>query len=83
MTADEKLLDKIRRNPAGIRLSEAKKAAELIGFRQASVNGSHFVYKRAGEFHRLNFQKQKDGKIPAYQGDQLIEMIEKYGSSND
>lgn len=83
MTAAEKLLEKICRNSSGIRFSEARKAAELIGFTLASVSGSHHVFKRPGEMDRMNFQKQKDGKIPSYQGDQLIKMIRKYGNANE
>jgi hypothetical protein len=34
-------------------------------------------FKRAGEITQLNFQN-RGGKVPAYQAEQLIEMIEKY-----
>jgi predicted RNA binding protein YcfA (HicA-like mRNA interferase family) len=78
MASSEKLLDDICRKNARIRFAEACKAAELIGFSQKSVRGSHHVYKRDGEIIMLNFQKRNDGKIPSYQMDQLAAMIEKY-----
>ena len=39
--------------------------------------GSHRAYSRPGEPTGLNLQN-RDGKIPAYQPRQLIEMIQRY-----
>ena len=78
MAANEKLLDSICRNPSDVRFTDACRAAVLLGFELKSKKGSHHVFKRPGEMTRLNFQKQKDGKIKSYQADQLIVMIEKY-----
>jgi hypothetical protein len=78
MTAFEKLLDKICRNPRDVRFEDACKVAEMLGFeRQPSGGGSHMRFKRLGEITQLNFQN-RSGKVPAYQAEQLIEMIEKY-----
>jgi hypothetical protein len=78
MTAIEKLLDRICRNARDVRFEDACKAAEFIGFaRQPSGGGSHIRFKRIGEITQLNFQN-RSGKVPAYQAEQLIEMIEKY-----
>jgi hypothetical protein len=78
MTAIEKLLDRICRNPRDVRFDDACKAAEHLGFaRQPSGGGSHTRFKRLGEITQLNFQN-RSGKVPAYQAEQLIEMIERY-----
>lgn len=79
MTGYEKLLDKICRNPRDVRFDEACKAATLIGFvAQDQRATSHKRYKRAGEITQLNFQDRR-GRVPTYQAEQLIVMIEKYG----
>ena len=76
MTAIEKLLDRICRNPRDVRFDDACKAAEHLA-RQPSGGGSHTRFKRLGEITQLNFQN-RNGNVPTYQAEQLIEMIEKY-----
>jgi hypothetical protein len=44
---------------------------------QPSGGGSHVRFKRIGEITQLNFQN-RNGNVPTYQAEQLIEMIEKY-----
>lgn len=61
-----------------MRFAEACKAAELIGFQLMKIKGSHHIFKRPGEMDILNFQKTKNGSIPSYQADQLIEKITRY-----
>jgi hypothetical protein len=46
-------------------------------FVHSGGKGSHRAYARTGERTVLNFQNRR-GKIPRYQAEQLIEMIEKY-----
>lgn len=41
------------------------------------TKGSHRAFARRGEATLLNFQ-DRNGKIPTYQAEQLIDMIEKY-----
>jgi predicted RNA binding protein YcfA (HicA-like mRNA interferase family) len=81
MSASDKLLGKICRNPRGVRFEEACKAAEFIGFVPQPKRGtSHRIFKRPGEITQLNFQ-DRNGKIATYQSEQLIVMIEKYRNS--
>jgi hypothetical protein len=80
MSAHQKLLDGICNNPRDVRFDDACKAAELIGFfpvMRKKHGTSHRIFKRPGEITQLIFQNWK-GKIPTYQADQLIAMIEKY-----
>ncbi|MFZ0847197.1 MAG: type II toxin-antitoxin system HicA family toxin [Pseudolabrys sp.] len=74
----DQLLRDICNNPRNVRLAEACKAAEKLGFSAKGQKGSHQAYSKTGEVALLNFQKQKDGKIPTYQAKQLIAMIEHY-----
>ena len=73
----EKLFSAIRNNPKDVRFSDARRAAEYLGFELKGVKGSHHSFTRPGEAAHLNFQN-RGGKIPAYQANQLIEMIDKY-----
>ena len=77
MTQREKLIDAILNNPRDVRFDDACRVAELLGFSGGASKGSHTAYARPGEPIGLNFQN-RNGKIPPYQGRQLVEMIEKY-----
>jgi hypothetical protein len=75
----QKLFAKIKNNPRDVRFDDALKAARYLGFVHEGTSGtSHRAMQRSGEEKGLNFQRDKNGKIPAYQAKQLIEMIEKY-----
>ncbi len=76
-----KLIEAIRNNPKDVRFGDACKVAEELGFNHSGGQGSHRAFSRKGEPIALNFQN-KDGKIPKYQADQLILMIEKYHDDN-
>ncbi|RWP94197.1 MAG: type II toxin-antitoxin system HicA family toxin [Mesorhizobium sp.] len=73
----QKLCDAIRNNPKDIRFSDACKVAEKLGYVKGGTGG-HTAYARPGDPIGLNFQKKKDGKIPAYQGEQLVDAIERH-----
>jgi hypothetical protein len=49
----------------------------MVGLHPQGGNGSHRAYQRPGEPIGLNFQN-RGGKIPRYQAEQLLAMIEKY-----
>jgi hypothetical protein len=74
----DKLIQSVRNNPKDVRFDDACKIAELLGFIGKGGKGSHNAYSKPGEPIGLNFQKIKNGKIPAYQAEQLIEMINRY-----
>lgn len=78
MTRRDKLLARACANPQAIRFDDACQIAKLLGFIHEGGRGSHRVFKRRGEPVQLNFQ-DRDGLIPAYQGRQLVLMIQKYG----
>ena len=74
----DKLLAGICESPKNVRLADACRAAEKIGFGGRAKSGSHHGYSKTGETIGLNFQDIGGGKIPQYQAKQLIKMIEKY-----
>ena len=74
----DKLLAGICDSPKNVRLADACRAAEKIGFTAHAHSGSHHAFSKTGELAGLNFQDAEGGKIPTYQARQLIRMIEKY-----
>src|SRR5258708_4293745 len=74
----DNLLSGICTSPKNVRLSEACRAAEKLGFLGRAQSGSHRGYSKTGELTGLNFQDIGGGKIPEYQAKQLIRMIDKY-----
>ena len=77
MSRRAKLIAAVRNNPADVRFEDACKIAEWLGFTHKGGKGSHRAYARAGEPIALNFQ-DRGGRIPRYQAEQLIAMIDKY-----
>jgi len=75
----DKLIAAVRNNPKDVRFADACRIAVWLGFEYSGGKGSHRAYSRPGEPVALNFQDRK-GKIPAYQAEQLIAMIDKYGN---
>ena len=76
-----KLIASIRNNPKDVEFKDACKVAEELGFIYKGGRGSHRVFSRTGEPTGLTFQ-DRNGKIPKYQADQLILMIDKYHEDN-
>ena len=72
MTKREKLIEKARNNPGGLRFAEAKKLAEAAGYTLDRSSGSHFVYVKDGVERPLSLQESKDGKAKAYQVKQIL-----------
>ncbi len=77
MIRRKKLIAAILNNPRDVRFEDACRVAEWLGFSGGPSKGSHHSCSRPGEQIGLNFQN-KGGRIPPYQGRQLVEMIEKY-----
>jgi hypothetical protein len=75
----DKLIKGIRNNPRNVRLEDACRLAEAIGFSAKGGKGAHHAFSRPGEPVGLNFQDIGGGKIPFYQAKQLLMMIDKYG----
>jgi hypothetical protein len=75
----DKLLSGICDSPKNVRLADACKAAEKLGFVGKGRSGtSHHAFSKTGEVTGLNFQDAGGGKIPPYQAKQLARMIEEY-----
>jgi hypothetical protein len=74
-----KLFRALRSNPKDVRLADACKIAEFLGFEQKGGKGQHRVFAKRGELTILNFQDRGDGKIPTYQAKQLIAMLDRHG----
>jgi hypothetical protein len=77
MTRRQKLIDKARNNPAGVRFQEIRLLAEHLGFTKRGGKGSHLVYEKEGVEEILTFQDRK-GMAKPYQVKQLLAVIEKY-----
>jgi hypothetical protein len=78
MTRRQKLVEKARNNPAGVRFREICLLAEHLGFAKRGGKGSHIVYEKGGVEEILTFQDRKGMAMP-YQVKQLLAVIEKYG----
>ena len=80
MSQRAKLIAAVRNNPNDVRFDDACKIARWLGFvHEGRGKGPHRAFSRTGEATLLNFQN-RGGRIPRYQADQLIEMIDKYES---
>jgi predicted RNA binding protein YcfA (HicA-like mRNA interferase family) len=70
------LLDRARRNPAGLRFVEVCDLAECFGFEFKRQKGtSHRLYKKPGAMALMNFQAEKNGMAKDYQVRQLLREI--------
>lgn len=78
MTKKEKLIDRIRNNPKGVRFEDACKLAMLYGFEEKGGKGSHRVFAKKGVKEIINFQNV-GGEAKPYQVRQLLMIIERYG----
>ncbi len=75
MSKCEKLRQKAKRSPGGLRFMEICYLAECFGFIFTRQEGSHRLYKREGYPKTMNFQDVK-GKAKEYQVQQLLAAIE-------
>lgn len=82
MSSRKKLRAAIRNNPKDVRFDDACKVAEWLGFIWKGGKGGHRAFHRTGEPVGLNFQANRNGKIPPYQARQLVLMIDKYGEND-
>lgn len=78
MAKTEKLLDKIRNNPNGVRFDDICRLTEAFGFTCNGGKGSHRVYSKKGITDILNFQNVK-GMAKPYQVRQLLRITDEHG----
>lgn len=82
MAVDERLLERARNNPGGLRFEEAVALAEQLGWVERKVRGGshHIFHHPRGHVIRnqypqpLNLQRLKDGNAKDYQVQQMISM---------
>ncbi len=79
MSTFEKLKQKARDNPAGLRYSDLKKLYEGHGWRLAGGKGSHRVFRREG-MDKLKSVPQKNPVNRQYVKE-MFRNFEKYASS--
>jgi hypothetical protein len=72
----------LQNNPKAMRFEDACTVAQWLGFIHKGGKGSHRASSRKGESYILNFQN-RNGYIPPYQANQLIEMAEKYEKKDE
>ena len=71
MGKKEKLLDKARRNPKGLRLAEFEALLDKCGWTFDHQTGSHQIwYSQKGA--RISIQPMQDGKAKRYQVEQFL-----------
>jgi predicted RNA binding protein YcfA (HicA-like mRNA interferase family) len=75
MGKKEKLLEKARRNPQGLRLAEFEALLEKCGWTFDHQTGSHRIwYSPKGA--RISIQPMKDGKAKRYQVEQFLTVFD-------
>ena len=86
MAVDADLLARAYENPAGLRMEEAVRLAESLGWYEVRQRGSHrhFRHPEAHTISKefpipLDFQPKSDGKAKAYQVRQMLKMAEALG----
>ena len=78
MASIEKLIAAMRKNPANVRYSDAKRVCEHFFGEPRQVGGSHCVFKMPWPGDpRVNIQEGSGGKAKAYQIRQILLAIGK------
>lgn len=67
----DKLLQKARNSPSGLRFEEARQLAECLGSTFVRSRGSHFYYKAPGVLQPINLQNV-NGKAKAYEVKKML-----------
>ena len=82
MSQLDKLLEKARTNPHNLRLQEAVRLAEHLGFVHRSGGKHPHVLKRPGLLTTLNFQ-ELGGFVKPYQVKQMLSAIDRLISERE
>jgi hypothetical protein len=78
-SSQNKLLEKARNNPAGLRFKELQRLCEVVGMKLARVKGSHFIYIHENPTFAISLQEMRDGKAKSFQVKQLLDKIDEHG----
>ncbi len=79
MSKKDKLIQKARNNPYGLRFTELQTLCEIAGMRMDRSNGSHFVYVRENPTYTYPIQEGKNGEAKYYQ---VIDILGIYDEVN-
>ena len=84
MSKWQKLLDRIRNNPANVRFDDLAKVCDYYFGEPRQTSGSHRVYRTPWQGDpRINIQNSKGGKAKHYQVIQVLEAIDKLEAMNN
>lgn len=72
----EKIFEKAKENPAGLRFAELKALCFCFGMSLDRMKGSHYIFIREAPFFLFSIQKMKNGKAKPYQVKQLLAFVE-------
>jgi predicted RNA binding protein YcfA (HicA-like mRNA interferase family) len=75
MPKREKLRDKLRSNPRGIRFSELETVLRDAGFLLDRVTGSHYIYQHP-DGRQVNLVWRAAGNVKTYQVRQVLEVLD-------
>jgi predicted RNA binding protein YcfA (HicA-like mRNA interferase family) len=75
MTRRQKLLEKARNNPSGLRFESFVTLIEGYGFTFERQSGSHRIYSHPKLATTLNIQPRTDGKAKGYQVNEALAAI--------
>lgn len=73
----DKIYQKAKTNPYGLRFSEFCKLIEAFGFIYQRQRGSHLIYGHPDVPEFVNIQNDK-GRAKSYQVKQFLQLIEKF-----
>ncbi len=76
MTSKNKLHERIRNNPNGVKFTDIIPWLRSFGFTLERISGSHHVFRHKITGVKLNFQPDKSGMAKPYQVKQAIKAIE-------
>ncbi len=76
MSKKDKLLDKVKQNPKGLRFSEFEALLTLCGWICDHQTGSHRIWY-SPEKARLSIQPTKNNEAKEYQVKQFLSLLEK------
>jgi len=74
---NQKLFEKVLRNPYDVRFSEMTKLLNVFGFDLKRIEGSHHIYKYPTIPYLINIQN-KGGKVKSYQVNQFLDIINEF-----
>ena len=82
MGTRDKLLEKARRNPNGLRFGDLATVLKQCGWTLDHQTGSHQIWY-SPQKHRISIQEGRDGKAKGYQVRQFLEQYDQETSNEE